>query len=300
MLTACDEELQKENASAEDLVAFFEWKSKANVDISVFRDQVAYYLQKTFPSKLSQGNSKGLSSEKSSCKSARSNQSSVRSSVHSLKVKLAEHRAKRAAEEVYLKNKEELEKKKSQLEKQMSELELQKDKDIENNLKREIDALEDESFDTASSMESSINREVSGPFKEVLRQQNEISMMLLRNQEKALLPKNEPKVFDGSDLTQFKGFLKAFQMNIEARCDSDSDKLYYLEKYTDGNPRKLVRSCFSGDTDLGYKQAMELLKKRYGNEFKIGEAYLKEIENWPTIKNDDPKSLEELSVYLTS
>lgn len=67
--------------------------------------------------------------------------------------------------------------------------------------------------------------------------------------------------------------MKAFEVTIDQRCNSDADKLYYLEKYTDGGPRELVRSCYCTDANIDYRTARSLLNKHYGNEYKIADSY---------------------------
>lgn len=73
-------------------------------------------------------------------------------------------------------------------------------------------------------------------------------------------------MLDGTDLTQLKGFLKAFQITIEARCDTEM--LYYLEKSTDGTPGNLFKYV-SYQTLIWDINRQWSFKEKYGNEFKI-------------------------------
>ena len=52
------------------------------------------------------------------------------------------------------------------------------------------------------------------------------------------------------------------------------------------------------DAQRGYSEAMQLLKRRYGNEMKIANAYLDKALNWTAVKPDDGKSLHAYSLYL--
>ena len=43
-----------------------------------------------------------------------------------------------------------------------------------------------------------------------------------------------------------------------------------------------------------------LLKKHYGNEYKIADSYLQKLENWPAMRDEDGKQIESLSLFLTT
>lgn len=292
LLSACEDEINKPHATAYDVEQVLLWKTKVNGEISEFREIVMEYVQQTFPAASSKPN---LGDELVDLGSVCSRGSRA-SSVQSLRVRLAEQRAKREANELYLKQKDELNDKRMKLEKEFAALELQKERNIETNLEREIEALESVSSYRDCSPGS---RQSSGKHHNDDSQSGAIRM-LVQAQERSMLPKNEPMVFDGTDLTQFRTFMVAFETIIESKCDSDSDRLYYLEKYTSGNPRKLVRSCFGNDCKKSYQKALKLLRAKYGNEFRIGESYLQKLEQWPCIKSGDGKSFEELSIFLMS
>ena len=93
--------------------------------------------------------------------------------------------------------------------------------------------------------------------------------------------------------------MKAFSTLIGNRCENESDKLYYLERYTGGGARELVRSCFCIENG-GFTKALDLLNKRYDNEFKIAECYLAKIETYPSIKIEDGIAMENFFILLTT
>ena len=133
---------------------------------------------------------------------------------------------------------------------------------------------------------------------ELFREQNMISRLLAESHQKSMLPKREPEPFDGSDVLKFLPFLSAFN-NLADLTESPSEKLYYLEYYTRGTPRELVRGCMQmKPPDAGFIKAMSLLSSRYGDEFTIAEAYIKRLDSWPQIRQEDGKALETLSVFL--
>lgn len=79
-------------------------------------------------------------------------------------------------------------------------------------------------------------------------------------------------------------FIHAFEHLIEDKTKNNQDRLYYLEQFTSGLPRDLVRSCLHMDVNGGYTEAKQLLKEYFGNE--ISGAYLEKALNWTAIKAD--------------
>lgn len=71
---------------------------------------------------------------------------------------------------------------------------------------------------------------------EILLKQSEAMIMVAKGQLKTSRPKYELQIFDGSDLTRFRSFMQDFKSMIAVRCDADTDKLHYLQKYTSGLP----------------------------------------------------------------
>ncbi|KAK0147978.1 hypothetical protein N1851_012345 [Merluccius polli] len=122
--------------------------------------------------------------------------------------------------------------------------------------------------------------------------------MLVTQQRLANLPQREVPEFSG-DPFEFLPFLKAFEHIIHSRTDNDEDRLYYLEQFTRGEPRELVRSCQHMSAQRGYNEARKLLTYHYGNEQKIAAAYVDKAVKWPQIKAEDAKSLHSFSIYLT-
>jgi len=118
----------------------------------------------------------------------------------------------------------------------------------------------------------------------VLNRQNEITSTLLKQQQLSLLPPKSVTVFDG-DILQFRSFMTSFEHNIEMNTDSGQDRLFYLEQFTRGQARDLVRSCQHMDGNQGHLRAKRLLLEQFGNEYKISTAYIEKVLNWPNIKS---------------
>jgi len=76
----------------------------------------------------------------------------------------------------------------------------------------------------------------------ILNRQNEITSMLLKQQQLSTLPPKSVPVFDG-DILQLRSFMGSFDHNIEMKTDNGQDRLFYLEQYTKGQTRDHVRRC---------------------------------------------------------
>lgn len=89
----------------------------------------------------------------------------------------------------------------------------------------------------------------------VMQRQTDLTEMLAKNQQLTLLPQKDVPLFHGDPL-EFRSFVRAFENAIVSRADSSADKLYFLEQYTRGEPRDLVKSCQHMPAERGYKEAM--------------------------------------------
>lgn len=69
--------------------------------------------------------------------------------------------------------------------------------------------------------------------------------------------------------------------------------MYYLQKYTAGEPQELVRSCEHMLPHRGFKEAKRLLQKHYGDELMIASAYIDKA------RSEDGKALNTYAVFLT-
>ncbi|XP_075340361.1 zonadhesin-like [Odontesthes bonariensis] len=113
----------------------------------------------------------------------------------------------------------------------------------------------------------------------------------------ASMAKRDLQVFDGDPL-QYQTFIRGFEHNIEGRTQSHKDCLYYLEQYTRGQPKDLVRSCQHLPSSHGYTKAKSLLLEHFGDPFKVAAAYMDKVLLWPIIKAEDIKALQAYSLLL--
>ena len=130
-------------------------------------------------------------------------------------------------------------------------------------------------------------------------QQHRIVEMLAANQNKSRLPQPRVPTFDGN-LLEYHTFVRSFESLIASRTSISTVRLYYLEQYTAGDVKELIRSCHHLPPDEGYREACRLMKKKSSDEFRIVSAYESKALNWPPIKPEDGTALSRFSIYLTS
>lgn len=133
----------------------------------------------------------------------------------------------------------------------------------------------------------------------ILEQQNKIMQGIVRQQNRANLPERQMPIFGGDPL-EYRTFIRAFETLIESKEPDPSSSLYYLEQYTTGRVKELVRSCQHMRPNEGYAQARYLLEQRFGDNHKIAMAYVEKVLDGPPIKADDGNALESFSITLSS
>lgn len=139
----------------------------------------------------------------------------------------------------------------------------------------------------------------ASPLVTVMQRQNDITEFLVKQQKLSTVPPQNIPVFKGDPL-EYKLFIRAFEHGVENKTESSKDRLYFMEQYTSGQARDLVRSCLHMDPDKGYKEAKRLLKEHFGHEYRISMAYISKALSWPKIKTDDGEALNALALFLTS
>ncbi|KAK2561883.1 hypothetical protein P5673_015280 [Acropora cervicornis] len=128
-------------------------------------------------------------------------------------------------------------------------------------------------------------------------QQTRIMEMLAINQNKGKLPQPRLPTFNGNPV-EYRTFVQAFESLIESRTSSSTERLYYLEQYTTGDVKELVRSCHHLAPDEGYPEARRLIEKKFGDNFRIAFAYESKALNWPPVKSEDGSALSRFLVTL--
>lgn len=121
------------------------------------------------------------------------------------------------------------------------------------------------------------------------------------------LPDARPKEINVGLLQQATSFEPKVQQNKIYReplnialkkRHSAKDCLYFLEQYTRGQPRELVRSCQHMPHELGYAKAKSLLCERFGDSIQIASAYMDKVLTWTVVRSEDVKALQAYSLLL--
>ncbi len=95
------------------------------------------------------------------------------------------------------------------------------------------------------------------------------------------LPRFLPDTFEG-DILQFPHWEKSFSAMVDGTC-SLSQKLYYISKCVGGSAWKAIEGYLSLNSEEGYIRARDLLKKRYGDKYKVARMCKQRISDWPPI-----------------
>ena len=102
--------------------------------------------------------------------------------------------------------------------------------------------------------------------------------------------------FEGNPL-DFTYFMSMFQESVEKKIDDPRGKLTQLIKYTRGEPRELVKHFINDRADCGYKNAIALPQKQYGNPH-IMSSYRREIKLMQPLKPEDAAAFQKLFNFL--
>ena len=95
-------------------------------------------------------------------------------------------------------------------------------------------------------------------------------------------------------------FVRAFERLIESRTSSSTEKLYYLEQFPAGGVQEVVQSCNHLPPDEVYNEACMLLRKKFGNEYRMAFSYETKALDWPNIRGENGAAFERFSIFLES
>ena len=97
-------------------------------------------------------------------------------------------------------------------------------------------------------------------------------------------PDVDIETFDGNVLN-YHYFMALLREVVESKVDDPRGKLIRLIKYTSGDARELIKHCIQLPSNEGYKDAIYLLDKIYGDSHKILASYRNEVKNWQRFHN---------------
>ena len=93
-------------------------------------------------------------------------------------------------------------------------------------------------------------------------------------------------------------FITAFEPLIESKVDDSNKRLYLLDQYNSGKAKELIKGCLQMKGRDSCKEARRLLKKPFGDPYKIASAYIAKLSSWPAVKPNDGTGLQEFSLVL--
>lgn len=132
-----------------------------------------------------------------------------------------------------------------------------------------------------------------------ISQQANVTEYLIKTHKASLLPELTIPTFTGDPL-EYNTFIRSIEHGIEDRTSDNRDRLQFLLQYTKGQPHELVKSCVHMEPTKGYVKAKEMLKRFFGDDFKIAEAYMSAALEWQTIKPEDGAALQSFALFLIS
>jgi len=134
-------------------------------------------------------------------------------------------------------------------------------------------------------------------FCDVLQKQNRLTELLAEQQQQSLLPSLTLTKLTSNPL-EYSTFTRSFESQVEGRVSANDVHLQYLEQYLQGEPKELIKGCLHLDSNSGYTEAKKLLKEKYRDPYKISNAYIKKINEWPYMWSGDELALDRLSIFL--
>ena len=73
------------------------------------------------------------------------------------------------------------------------------------------------------------------------------------------------------DAMEYALLLTAFESLIEPKVEDSYERLYFLGQYTSGKAKEVTNGCVQRKTEGSYEEAKRLLKRQFGDPFKVRE-----------------------------
>ena len=103
-----------------------------------------------------------------------------------------------------------------------------------------------------------------------------IADLLCRLVTEQAAPQVTIEPFDGNPLN-FAYFLSMFTESLEKKIENSMGRLTRLIKCTTGEAQELLKHFISDKPEQGYRNAIELLRKQYGNPHRLLAVYRMKI-----------------------
>ena len=108
------------------------------------------------------------------------------------------------------------------------------------------------------------------------------------------MPQREYMNFYGEP-RDFPLFMRNFEVNVETKEDNDADRLNYLIQYCKGPARQAIEHCVIMPPEEGYICAKEILRKNFGRNHIVTQAFLDKVISGPPIRVNEAERLAQLA-----
>ncbi|XP_045161949.2 uncharacterized protein LOC123526762 [Mercenaria mercenaria] len=110
-------------------------------------------------------------------------------------------------------------------------------------------------------------------------------------------PKSEIIKFEGNPM-DYNRFIRQFQTRVLNNTDSYDERMNFLLQFTTGEAHKIASGYSHLSAEVGFTATMKEFKDRYGDPDVVANEYVKKALEWSVIKADNPKALDQYSIFL--
>ena len=108
------------------------------------------------------------------------------------------------------------------------------------------------------------------------------------------LPKTSMMTFDGDPMNYWL-FVNAFDSCVDSSSINDGAKLNRLFEYCTGKAAKVIKPCALMQPSEGYQRARKLFHDRFGNDFRISEAWIHKVTDGAVIRPNNGAGLQDFA-----
>ena len=117
-------------------------------------------------------------------------------------------------------------------------------------------------------------------FGEMLNQSRQANLTVV---DALQMPQGDIEKFDG-DPIKYHTFMQGFRSSVDGRSVDAATKLSCLHRHLTGQAKVIIEYTNAMDPQSGYREALAVLEERFGNKFRIGQAWTQRIMDRPPVK----------------
>ena len=126
----------------------------------------------------------------------------------------------------------------------------------------------------------------------------QLSLALMSQINLSRAPSAEPAVFTGENPLDFPEWLSNFEGLIKTRGIPATERMRYLQKYTDGPAKEAIKGFFWLPPEQAFESSFAILKERYNDPFYLACTYRETLASWPKVGNSDSAALRRFVDFL--